>query len=223
MRSGWKLGGLAVLLVAGAYGALTAADHDDAPLAGGDQGADIADVYAFPSPTDPGAIVLALTLSDVQPPGRIELGRSIFDPRVLYEFNFDTDGDGIEDRVLQAFVVGNAMNQVMHVRGPVEPDVLGANSRIVNGATTVSAPVSTGPTPEIGERNGVRLFAGVRDDPFFFDFGRFSAILAGQASGFADPGIDAFAGLNTYAIVIEMPVAMIGDPATTTVWATTSR
>ena len=75
----------------------------------------------------------------------------------------------------------------------------------------------------IADKNGVKLFAGVRDDPFFFDLGRFSAIIGGQATGFADPGTDAFAGLNTYAIVLELPTAAVGDPATTTVWATTSR
>jgi hypothetical protein len=212
------------LALAGGIGALTAADHDDAPLIGGDQGADIADVYAFPSPASPDRIVLALTLSDVLPPGEIVLGRSIFDPRVLYEFNIDNDGDGIEDRVLQAYVVGEADDQVVYVRGPVAPASMGAQSRIVSTApVTVSTRVSTGADAIVGEESGVRLFAGVRDDPFFFDLGTFSAILAGQASGFSDPGTDAFAGLNTYAIVIELPIALIGDPATTTVWASTSR
>jgi len=170
-----------LVLAGGGMGVLVAADHDDSPLIGGDQAADIADVYAFRSPAD-------------------------------------------EDRVIQAYVAGDPANQVMHVRGPIAPVALGPDSRIVNDAgVTVSARVSTGTQVIVGERQGVRLFAGVRDDPFFFDLGRFSAILAGQASSFADPGTDAFAGLNTYAIVIELPVAMIGDPATTTIWASTSR
>ena len=223
-RRGLIPAAVCLVLAGGGMGVLMAADHDDSPLIGGDQAADIADVYAFRSPGDPGRVVLAMTLSDVLPPGQIRLGRSIFDPRVLYEFNIDNNGDGVEDRVIQAYAVGNPDNQVMHVRGPVAPLALGADSRIVNDAgVTVSARVSTGTQVIVGERQGVRLFAGVRDDPFFFDLGRFSAILAGQASSFADPGTDAFAGLNTYAIVIELPVAMIGDPATTTIWASTSR
>ena len=210
-------------LAAAAAGVLRAADHDDAPAVGTDQAADIADVYAFRSPRDPANVVLALTLSDVLPPGQIQLGRSIFDPRVLYQFRLDNNGDGVEDRVIQAYVVGSAEQQVMHVRGPVAPADAGTSSRIVPGPVTISTRVSTGTTPLVAERNGVRLFAGVRDDPFFFDLGRFSAILAGQASSFADPGTDAFAGLNTYAIVIELPATMIGNLATTAVWATTSR
>jgi hypothetical protein len=214
---------ICIVVAAAAVGVVRAADHDDAPLVGNDQAADIADVYAFRSPQDAGRVVLALTLSDVLPPGQIELGQSIFDPRVLYEFNIDNDGDGIEDRVLQAFVVGSPRRQEIIVRGPVAPEVRGVESRIVPGPATVAARVSTGVTPIVGEKNGVRLFAGVRDDPFFFDLGRFSAILAGQAASFNDPGTDAFAGLNTYAIVIELPIEMVGDPATTTIWATTSR
>ena len=210
------------LAVAGAS-VLRAADHDDAPLIGSDQAADIADVYAFASPQDPTRLVLALTLSDVLPPGQIRLGQSIFDPRVLYEFNIDNDGDAVEDRVIQAYVVGNPRRQEMIVRGPAAPAIRGAESRIVNAPVTIAARVSTGATPMVAERNGVKLFAGVRDDPFFFDLGRFTAILGGQATSFDDPGTDAFAGLNTYAIVLELPVSMIGDPATTTIWATTSR
>jgi hypothetical protein len=217
------VGALCVALAAAGVGVLRAADHDDAPLIGLDQAADIADVYAFTSPHDPNRMVLALTLSDVLPPGQIQLGQSIFDPRVLYEFNIDNDGDGFEDRVIQAYVVGTPQRQEMIIRGPVTPLIRGAESRLVPGPATIAVRVSTGFSPMIADKNGVKLFAGVRDDPFFFDLGRFSAIIGGQATGFADPGTDAFAGLNTYAIVLELPTAAVGDPATTTVWATTSR
>jgi hypothetical protein len=210
-------------LAMAAYGVVRAADHDDSPSVGADQAADIADVYAFRSADNPANVVLALTLSDVLPPGQIELGRSIFDPRVLYQFKLDNNGDGVEDRVIQAYVVGTPTHQVMQIRGPIAPAVQGATSRIVPSAVTISTRVSTGTTPIVAQRNGMRLFAGVREDPFFFDLGRFSAILAGQATSFANPGTDAFAGLNTYAIVLELPAAMIGNLATTSVWATTSR
>ncbi len=217
------LGALCAGLAVTGMGVLYAADHEDAPAVRDDQGADIADVYAFRSPQNAANVVLAMTLSDVLPPGEIRLGRSIFDPRVLYEFNIDLNGDAVEDRVIQAFVVGNPDNQVLHVIGPVAPEVRGGSSRIVDAAITASVRVSTGEQPVITDRGGVKLFAGVRDDPFFFDLGRFSAILAGQAGSFDDPGTDAFAGLNTYAIVLELPASMIGDVSSARVWATTSR
>lgn len=62
---------LGILAFAGAgvmvgRGLLTGADHTDGPLATGDQAADIADVYSFRSGD---ALVLAMTISNVQPGG----------------------------------------------------------------------------------------------------------------------------------------------------------
>jgi hypothetical protein len=70
--------------------------------------------------------------------------------------------------------------------------------------------------------DGITVFAGVRDDPFFFDLTQFQAILAGQASGFRNPGVDTFAGTNVLAIVVEVPISMLGGP-NLNIWGTTSR
>jgi hypothetical protein len=67
----------------------------------------------------------------------------------------------------------------------------------------------------------MKFFAGPRDDPFFFDFGQFSEILAGNASGFNNPGVDTFAGSNVLSIVVEVPKARLGNAATLNVWAET--
>jgi hypothetical protein len=164
-----------------------------------------------------------MTISNVQAAPEIALGQSILDPEVLYQFKIDDDGDAVEDLVIQAVVTGNSSSQVLHVVGPVAPAVTGVSGRIVNGAPVTSVRVSTDATPRVATKNGVSIFAGVRDDPFFFDLGQFGAILAGQASSFNDPGMDTFAGLNVYAIVVELPLAMLGDPADLSVWGTTSR
>ena len=223
-HSDWRIGAVIVsALTLTATGWLMAADHDEAPAIQEDRGADIADVYAFESPTDPNNLVLAMTLSDVAPPSQIELGQSVFDPQVLYEFKIDNTGDAVEDLVIQAYVEGSPRNQVMNVRGPVAPAVLSPNAQLLGGPVTGSVRVSTGLSAVVSSRQGVTLFAGVRDDPFFFDFGQFSAILAGQAGSFNDPGTDSFAGLNVYAIVIELPKASIPNIESATVWGTTSR
>jgi len=223
LRNG--LGALAVTLSLGAaafgsYSLVTASDHVDSPLTTGDQAADIADVYTFQNGSN---LVLAMTISNVQAAPEIQLGRSIFDPEVLYQFKIENDGDAVEDLVIQAYVTGNPTNQVMHFVGPVEPDLTGTSARIVNGPQSAAVRVSTGENPLVATRDGMMVFAGVRDDPFFFDVGQFSAILAGQATSFNDPGIDAFAGLNVFAIVVELPMAALGDPSTLSVWGTTSR
>ena len=215
---------LALLLATGAFLGIrafraSAADHVDSPIVTADQSADIADVYSFANGDN---LVLAMTLSNAQAAPEIQLGRSIFDPEVLYQFKIDDDGDAEEDLVIQAVFVGNATNQVMKVRGPAPPEVTGTRARLLSGPS-MNVRVSTGPEPILAERRGVRLFAGVRDDPFFFDLVRFNQILAGDAAGFADPGDDFFAGLNVYAIVIEVPLASVGDPSMLSVWGTTSR
>lgn len=228
-RSRWRNVRTAVALTvvasaAGLWGWLHAADHVDAPDVAADQAADIADVYSFRSPADPDRLVLAMTISNIQAAPEIELGRSIFDPNVLYQFKVDRDGDAVEDLVLQAFALGSPTDQVMVLRGPTPPEVTGTEARIVSGAPEVRVPVSTGADPAVAERNSVRFFAGVRDDPFFFDFARFSAILNGEESSFRDPGVDTFAGLNVYALVVEVPIDRLGgDASSLSVWGTTSR
>ncbi len=90
-------------------------------------------------------------------------------------------------------------------------------------------PIATGRVSGSGETfiiegsGGVRAFAGVRDDPFYIDLTRLLEVLGGQASSFRNPGDDTLAGLNTLAIVIEMPMSMLGGAQQIGVWATSSR
>ena len=199
---------------------VTGADHTDGPLATGDQAADIADVYSFRNGQ---SLVLAMTVSNVQAAPQIELGQSILDPEVLYQFKIDDDGDAVEDLVIQAIVTGPPDDQTLHVVGPVSPTTTGASGRLVTDAPVTRVRVSTGTDANVGTGNGLTVFAGVRDDPFFFDLTQFQAILAGQATGFDEPGTDTFAGLNVYAIVVQVPLSLLGDPGNLSVWGTTSR
>jgi hypothetical protein len=52
-------------------------------------------------------------------------------------------------------------------------------------------------------QNGMKFFAGPRDDPFFFDLGQFQAILGGTATAFKNPGVDTFAGSNVLSVVLK--------------------
>jgi len=187
---------------------MQASDHKDSALLAADPAADIADVYTFRSPVNPDNIVLAMTVSGFIPPS--EASTTFFDPNVLYQWKIDNTGDAVEDLVIQAFVTGTGGNQVMHFRGPAAPSVTGATSRVIDGPETATVRVSNTETPIIGSRNGMTVFAGVRDDPFFFDLVQFKKIIAGQATSFRNPGIDSFAGTNVLAIVVELPSAQLG-------------
>jgi hypothetical protein len=58
--------------------------------------------------------------------------------------------------------------------------------------------------------SGITIFAGPRDDPFFFDFVGFERFLAGTGTF---TGADAFAGFNVNAIVVQFPLEMVAGHA----------
>ena len=210
----------AIVAVALASFTLRSADHSDAPLVSALASADINDLYAFRSPSDPNSLVLVMTTVPFIPPS--EVGTASFSSDVLYEFKIDTDGDAVEDYVIQVTFDGPVGNQNLTVYGPAlarsEPTT---RARLMAEGRRLSGPVST-TAPVVIRGEQMQVFAGVREDPFFLDFEQLSAVLAGQANSFRDPGIDTFAGLNTLAIVVELPVSMIGGATDLGIWATTS-
>src|SRR5881396_2631497 len=214
----------AVLLVLVAAAGITrwikASDHKDSALLAADHAADIADVYTFRSPVHPDNVVLVMTVSGFIPPS--EASTTFFDPGVLYQWKIDNDGDAVEDLVIQAFVTGTGWHQVMHFRGPAAPAATGTTDRVVLGPETATVGVSNGAAPIVASRGGMTVFAGVRDDPFFFDLVQFKKIIAGEATAFRNPGVETFAGFNVLAIVAEVPSSLLGGQKLG-VWGTTSR
>lgn len=215
---------LGLVLAAGAWAtSLRGADHIDAPATTADAPADINDMFVFRSPADPSRVVFALTAHPLIPPAEAASVR--FPTDVLYQWKIDTNGDAVEDLVLQARVVAEQDGrQIVVVRGPAAPARTGAMTTELAGPPLASGPVSgVSETAVLEGRDGVRVFAGVRDDPFYVDLARLLDILAGNESSFRDPGVDALAGVNTLAIVVELPSALLGDATQLAVWATSSR
>jgi hypothetical protein len=101
--------------------------------------------------------------------------------------------------------------------------VTGTTGRIPDGDELVQVALSTGDTPVTASAGGVTVFAGVRDDPFFFDLAQFQQIIAGNATAFNDPGTDTFAGTNVLALVFEVPITQLGGSSTLGIWGTTSQ
>ncbi len=73
----------------------------------------------------------------------------------------------------------------------------------------------------------MRLWAGVRDDPFFFDLDAFNATRAAPpAPRFTNPGRNFFAGLNTLVLVFGVESARLtsnGANPTLRIWSSTNR
>jgi len=68
-----------------------------------------------------------------------------------------------------------------------------------------------------------RLFAGLREDPFFFDVEAFFRVRAGAlgigpAAAFRSPGLDFTAGYNVNTIVLSVPLAFLQGKSSATVF-----
>lgn len=193
---------------------VVAADHIDAPAVKGGT-ADITDYYAFQGENTNNLVFVANVQGLIAP---METSAAMFDENVLVEFNIDSDGDLIEDYVIQAI----PRDGKMYFFGPFEPASTGLNSVIGTDAAMHSVAISQyGQDAEITTDGEMKFFAGPRDDPFFFDFGQYTEILSGNATSFNDPGDDTFAGTNVMSIVVEVPKSMFGNTPTLNTWVET--
>lgn len=203
-----------------------AADHLDAPTVKADHRIDINDVYVFEG-SNPANTVLALTTNVAAG----ILSGTTFRPDAVYEFKVDSgDGDVVENWSIR-FKFGEVRGDgtqpinVQRADGAGNPTQGGGGKLIGKGRTGSAFAIDGGGT----------AWAGLADDPFYFDLARFQAfkatLLAG--GGLADLGglVDCtrtgpaptnfFAGFNTTAIVLEVPDAALGG-GTIRVWAETA-
>jgi hypothetical protein len=245
---------LPALFVAGFAATLLASDHQDTPEVELSPRMDINDVYAFPGEgTD--RIALVMTTSSPIVPG-MSTANAKFDPNLLYQFKIDNSAtlDGVEDLVIQVRFDNTGSGQTVNVYGPVAPParlapdgtpitppLTGSVSALASGSPTVSG--ATGTTITGAANSAVKVFAGTRDDPFFLDLEQFFRIIPDRkpvsgelsrlpetptASGFR-PGsaVDYLRGVNTLAIVVELPESMLNPPSGSNgrigVWGTISR
>jgi len=207
---------LAALLCVGFDTWLIAADHIDAPAVTG-QTTDITDLYVFRGENPDNIVFVANTQGLLSP---AQTATTSFDENTLLEFNIDTNGDNVEDLVIQAV----KKNGKMRIYGPYKPDITGTTSYVSPNSFTAEADITQyGEAPKIQTQRGLTVFAGPRDDPFFFDLTQFKKILAGQATGFNNPGHDAFAGTNVMSVVVEVPKSELGGGNSMNVWLETKK
>ena len=207
----------ALALLATAVGIVWAADHIDAPAVTSTS-SDITDYYAFQSPENPDNMVFVANLQGLLAPSATANAR--FDEQVMVEFNIDNTGDAVEDLVIQA----TFQDGKVQVYGPTAPTETGLMSRVETDGGAVEAEITQyNESAMIGSGKGMKVFAGPRDDPFFFDFAQYSEIIAGNATGFNNPGSDTFAGTNVLSVVVEVPKSMLGSAATLNTWVESKR
>ena len=194
MRRPLRLALAAATITSVALASMTAAaDHLDGAAVQVNHAADINDVYVFQG-ADAANTVLSF---DVNPAAGVVSGTT-FDPGIEYVINVDTDADAVEDIVYSitflAPAAGTQAYTVLKDGAPYATGVTGTNSAIATGG---------------------QAFAGLVDDPFFFDLDGFRTFKASildpmaavDASGICNtnPDVNFFAGFNANAIVLEVP------------------
>ena len=92
-----------------------------------------------------------------------ELAYGEFDENVLTEINIDTDNDLVEDLVIQAI----PREGRMYFFGPAVPAQSGLNSTVMTDSPLGDVAISSNMAVTETTADGVKLFAGPRQDPFF--------------------------------------------------------
>jgi hypothetical protein len=222
-------------------------DIQDSPATVNLPAADITDIYMFPSPTNINNVVVVMDVFPLIPSGQGL--KTFFSQSVLYTMKFDNRyaAEAVNNRPVENLViqvsVGPPTNgtQQIFVYGPAVAARTGTTTTLVNGGTFSGTGFINRPFSSSG---GVSVFAGARQDPFFFDLQQFYNIYpnrnmgstassclpapAGNGTcpqGFNNPGVDAFANTNVLAIVIEVPRSFLQLGANGPIvayWATTS-
>jgi hypothetical protein len=216
------LGAAVALVIGSAAFRVGAADHLDAPTVRTDGRIDINDVYVFQG-QDTSNTVLAMTID----PAAGLLSPTSFRPGAVYDFKVSTNGDAVADvayRIKFGGLQGSGMQSLSVLRTTGNNAAVGAGGSSIGHGTSYQ---------NVALAGGGMLWAGLRDDPFFFDLDAFkdfkAALLGGSLSGlasFCDANTrDFFDGFNGVAIVLEVPDSALKPGTahpTIKVWGTVS-
>lgn len=211
-RTAALAGGLALAL-GGTFLLLTpersasAADHLDPPARTDpafdttpDKAADIADIYAFHTA---GTLSLILTFAGPQSTSL----PAVYDRDVRYVVNISNAGAATDAEI------------PIDIRFGQDGNRFGVRVTGVPGA----AGVIEGPVETVLTSNSVRVYAGLRDDPFFFDS---QGLRESRAMGTLrfDKNRNFFGGQNITVVAIDMPRSAVQNGSNPLhIWSTASR
>ena len=219
----------AIAVWAGAFAlAGFAADHAESPTVTADPAADIADVFFFRPNQGMNRLVAGISFagrpSTAAGGVRIDGPTLRCDPNVLYVFNIDNNADGTLDARPDIRVFARLARNGNGQCGVQLEGIPGTGGRLIAGRTDAIL---------MDASSGLRVFAGLVEDPFFFDSQGFGETLASFAGAGQSGTInfqntrDTFGGRNLSAIAFEMDLtAALGGSATGAVlqfWGDTYR
>ena len=235
-----------------------ASSHREAPLISNDPQADNTDVYAFVSPDRPDTVTMIANYVPLEEPAGGPNFAS-FGDHVLYALHVDNNGDGEDDVTFEFRFTTEVRNgnTFLYNTGPItslgDPDwnvrqtytvtrVIGHGQPEILGRNIPTPPVNIGPRSTSSYDavanaavtdlpDGIRVFAGQRDDPFFVDLGSVFDLAGLRPFNAAHviplppaAGVDGVAGFNTHSIAIQVPIAQLtASGPTIGIYASASR
>jgi hypothetical protein len=225
----WIVAGTAAAVLAGGAvllspaNRLVAADHLDPPQRTDpardsvpDIPADIADVYAWHAGEK---TIIAMTFAGPT----VNSAPAFYDRDVLYTMHI-ANGKNRETGLVQGTEIPT---YTIHVRFGLDANAQGQSNFGVQFIGVPDGQGGTfdieGPVETIIEQNGVKLYAGLVDDPFFFDS---TGLRESRTIGrlVFDNNRNAFENQNDTAFVIEIPSSYIrNDPSLVHFWGETRR
>lgn len=182
-------------------------DHISGPRALAEPVADITDVYAFPSPERPGQLVLVLnTLPFAQP-------SDAFSDGLVYRFRVRPLTPLGPSEPVPFALGGDEFVFDCVFSDPGGPDGERAaqeGSCMTPGGATITFSVND---EHGGSGAGIRVFAGLRWDPFIMDAPAALKTIATGKLAFTDPGSIYLDGKNVLSLVLEIDCAKFLDGA----------
>jgi len=202
---------LFLTLVIGPAQEIGAADHGDAPGVAGDRSADINDVYTFLDPNDNTKLVLIATFHGfIVPAESVNFG--VFDHTMRYRFELEATGDATPDGTIDVTFSEKTTSGAT-------PQIATFTSTLFPTFTAPTTPANISPTAPIptittDPGTGITAYAGISDDPFFFDIPAFNRFVASAQAGQPDTTIfnrarDSFAGYDTLSVALSIPVSLL--------------
>jgi Domain of unknown function (DUF4331) len=195
-----------------------AADHRDGPQLVIGHGLDIDDVFLFLDPNDNSKVIMAFDMGGPIVPAE-NASAGIFDPSVNFRLQVENTGDATGDLSIDIrFAKPNGAGQ------PQLATVMLARNQVAHTFTAPTTPTSStaevppAPVVTVDEATGIAFFAGLHDDPFFFDTPATLRYVASRLAGRPDStllerGRDSFAGYNVMMIVLSIPAAQLRGSA----------
>src|SRR3989454_3341592 len=219
---GKKITAIALILAAGITMSvlwtrhMRAADHAEATGVAGDPGADIADVFAFLDPNDNSKVVLALDVEGFIVPSEL-LNLSFFSPDVTYRFEIENTGDARPDASLEVTFSPQTSRSAPQTATIRFFEGQGHHPSFQFTAPTTVQTLNGTPNPFVvttDPNTDVSFFAGLTDDPFYFDIVGFNRFVSSVLAGSPDPtqlqrARDSFAGYNIHMIALRVPAFML--------------